>query len=75
MSFKRACVDCTHTNQADVAMKESQIEKFRKAARELGTDQSDEAFEAAVEKIANAPKLTNEQIKELARRKRDDTKN
>ncbi|WP_165349930.1 hypothetical protein [Mesorhizobium sp. M3A.F.Ca.ET.080.04.2.1] len=56
-------------------MKESQIEKFRKAARELGTDQSDEAFEAAVEKIANAPKLTNEQIKELARRKRDDTKN
>lgn len=50
---------------------ESQVEKFRKAARELGTDQSDEAFESALGKIAHAPKLTNEQIKELARRSRD----
>ncbi|AZO60009.1 MAG: hypothetical protein E5X23_28980 [Mesorhizobium sp.] len=48
-----------------------QIEKFREAARELKTDQSDEAFEAALGKIAHAPKLTNKQIKELARRKRD----
>nr|WIE90620.1 hypothetical protein P9270_024250 [Mesorhizobium sp. WSM4875] len=52
-------------------MKESQVEKFRKAARELKTDQSDEAFEAALGKIAHAPKLTNEQIKELVRRKRE----
>jgi hypothetical protein len=51
--------------------KKSQIEKFREAARELKTDQSDDAFEAAVNKIAHAPKLTNEQIKELARGKRD----
>ncbi|WP_280951475.1 MULTISPECIES: hypothetical protein [unclassified Mesorhizobium] len=36
----------------------------------MGADQSDNAFEAAVNKIAHAPKLTNEQIKELARRKR-----
>ncbi|MDG4894248.1 hypothetical protein P9272_11780 [Mesorhizobium sp. WSM4976] len=46
-------------------------EKFEDAARELKTDQSDEAFEAALGKIAHAPKLTNEQIKELARRKRE----
>ncbi|MES0101891.1 hypothetical protein [Mesorhizobium sp. M0019] len=49
----------------------SQIEKFREAARELKTDQSDAAFEAVVDKIAHAPKLTNEQIKELVRRKRE----
>lgn len=49
----------------------SQIDKFREAARELETDQSDEAFETALGKIAHAPKLTNEQIKELARRKRE----
>ncbi|RWF51802.1 MAG: hypothetical protein EOS50_27015 [Mesorhizobium sp.] len=48
-----------------------QIDKFRDAARELKTDQSDEAFEAVVGKIAHAPKLTNEQIKELVRRKRE----
>ncbi|WP_181176425.1 hypothetical protein [Mesorhizobium sp. B2-3-5] len=54
--------------------KKSQIEKFREAARELKTDQSDEAFEAVVNKIAHAPKLTNEQIKELVRQKRADTK-
>ncbi|CDX50386.1 hypothetical protein MPL3365_120173 [Mesorhizobium plurifarium] len=49
----------------------TQREKFEEAARELKTDQSDEAFEAAVNKIAHAPKLTNEQIKELVRRKSD----
>ncbi|WP_167335226.1 hypothetical protein [Mesorhizobium erdmanii] len=49
-----------------------QIDKFREAARELKTDQSDAAFEAVVQKIAHAPKLTNEQIKELVRRKRLD---
>lgn len=52
--------------------KKSQIDKFREAARELKTDQSDEAFEAVVNKIAHAPKLTNEQIKELVRRKGDE---
>lgn len=49
----------------------SQIDKFREAARELGTDQSDEAFEAVVRKIAQAPKLTQEQIKDLVRRRND----
>lgn len=52
----------------------SQIEKFREAARELGIDDSDAAFEAVVAKIAHAPKLTNEQIKELVLRKREETK-
>lgn len=57
-----------------MAKDKSQIEKFREAARELKTDQSEEAFEGAVNKIANAPKLTNEQIKELVRRKRGGAK-
>ncbi|MDG4852983.1 MULTISPECIES: hypothetical protein [unclassified Mesorhizobium] len=52
----------------------SQLDKFKEAARDLKTDQSDAAFEAVVNKIAHAPKLTNEQIKELARRKRKDGK-
>ncbi|MEI8703056.1 MULTISPECIES: hypothetical protein [unclassified Mesorhizobium] len=48
----------------------SQIDKFREAARELKTDQSDDA----VNKIAHAPKLTHEQIEELVRRKHRDKK-
>ncbi|MES0048536.1 hypothetical protein [Mesorhizobium sp. M0053] len=54
--------------------KKPQIDKFREASRELKTDQSDAAFEAVVNKIAHAPKLTNEQIKELVRRKRHEAK-
>lgn len=52
----------------------TQRQKFEEAARELKTDQSDAAFEAVVDKIAHAPKLTNEQIKELVRRKREEAK-
>lgn len=51
-----------------------QIDKFREAARELKTDQSDAAFEAVVNKIAHAPKLTQEQIKEFAGRHRENKK-
>ncbi|MFA6155515.1 hypothetical protein [Mesorhizobium sp.] len=47
-----------------------QIDKFRDAARKLKGDQSDATFEAAVDKVALAPKLTTEQIKELVRRQR-----
>lgn len=50
----------------------TQKEKFEQAARELETDQSDAAFEAIVTKIAKAPKLTAEQIRELVRRKRSE---
>jgi hypothetical protein len=46
----------------------TQIEKFREAARSLKSVGDDEYD--AVAKVAHAPKLTNEQIKELARRKR-----
>lgn len=54
-----------------MADEKPQIEKFRDAARELGIDDSDAVFEAIVNKIAHAPKLTNEQIKEMVRRKRE----
>jgi hypothetical protein len=52
----------------------TQRQKFEEAARELKTDQSEAAFEAVVDKIAKAPKLTAEQIKELVRRKRGEAK-
>ena len=57
-----------------MAKAKTQREKFEEAARELGADTSDDAFERAVNKIAHAPKLTNEQVKELARRKKDHVK-
>lgn len=34
---------------------ESQIKKFREAARELETDDSEEAFDAKLKRIAKAP--------------------
>lgn len=33
----------------------SQVEKFREAAREIETDDSEEAFDAKLKKIAEAP--------------------
>ncbi|ESY88065.1 hypothetical protein X739_08205 [Mesorhizobium sp. LNHC220B00] len=50
--------------------KDRQYQKFVEKARELETDESDAAFDAVVNKIAHAPKLTDEQIKELVRRQR-----
>ncbi|WP_141246702.1 hypothetical protein [Mesorhizobium sp. WSM3876] len=50
--------------------KKSQIEKFREAARALKSVGDDE-YDAAVTKVAKAQKLSNEQIKELARLKRE----
>jgi hypothetical protein len=35
--------------------KKNQIDKFREAARELETDDSEEAFDAKLKKIAKAP--------------------
>jgi hypothetical protein len=52
----------------------TQIEKFREAARELEIDQSDAAFERALKKIAKAPKLSDEEIKNLVHQKREQTK-
>lgn len=34
---------------------ESQIDKFREAARELETDQSEEAFDRTLRKVTKAP--------------------
>ncbi|ESZ63790.1 hypothetical protein NL532_00670 [Mesorhizobium sp. C120A] len=51
-----------------------QIDKFREASKELMINQTDAAFEAVVNKIAHAPKLTKQQIKELVRRKREEAK-
>lgn len=36
-------------------LSESQIEKFREAARELETDEREDAFDRIVKKIAKAP--------------------
>jgi hypothetical protein len=49
----------------------SQIEKFRQAARELGADDDVDAFETALRKVAKAPKLSDEEIRALARRLRE----
>ncbi|MER9080038.1 hypothetical protein [Mesorhizobium sp. M0220] len=57
-----------------MAKEKTQVEKFRDAARKLKGDPSDAAFDAAVDKIAHAPKLTQEQIKEFARRRREASK-
>jgi hypothetical protein len=46
----------------------SQVDKFHEAARKFETDDSAEAFEAAVRKVATAPKLSAEAIKELVNR-------
>ena len=62
----RASVDKSHslleTNHSRIASQMSeevkekrQIDKFREAARELETDDSEEAFDAKLKKIAKAP--------------------
>ena len=33
----------------------SQVDRFKQMARELGCDESDEAFERALDKVAHAP--------------------
>lgn len=40
-----------------------QIDKFREAAREIGTDNSEEAFDAKLKKIAKAPPPKEEKRK------------
>jgi hypothetical protein len=49
----------------------SQIEKFRQAARELGADDDVGAFETALRKVAKAPKLSDDEIRALAKRLRE----
>ena len=40
---------------ADAQKQSTQLDKFKEAARELETDQSEEHFDAMVKKIAKAP--------------------
>lgn len=56
------------------AKPKTQQEKFEEAARELGAVDAD-SYEAAVQKVAKAPKLTDDEIREMARqlRKAKDT--
>lgn len=51
----------------------SQIEKFREAARALESVGDDE-YDDAVAKVAKAKKLSDEEIKEFARRQRREAK-
>jgi hypothetical protein len=69
-----AAKDSTSNRSDKSASRLTQVEKFREAARRLKTDDSDEAYDPALGKVSHAPKLTNEQIKELARRKRAEDK-
>lgn len=46
---------------------QSQIDKFREAARELETDDSEERFDAILAKIVKAPKRSAEQVKAAAK--------
>ncbi|RVD17340.1 MAG: hypothetical protein EOS73_22460 [Mesorhizobium sp.] len=48
-----------------------QIDKFREASREFKIDQTETTFEAVVDKVAHAPKLTAEQIKKLVQQQRE----
>jgi hypothetical protein len=39
-----------------MAKKKSQVEKFREAAREAGTDESEERFNATLKDLAKSPR-------------------
>jgi F0F1-type ATP synthase delta subunit len=52
------------------AKPKTQLEKFEEAARKFGAV-DDDAYEAAVAKVARASKLTDEEIKALARQLRE----
>lgn len=48
----------------------SQVDKFREAARELETDESEENFDRALKRIAVVPSKPNEKQKPTIRRER-----
>ena len=52
-------------------MAKSQREKFEEAARELDADGDGDAFEIALAKVAKAPKLSDAEIKALAKQLRE----
>lgn len=52
----------------------SQVDKFREAARAFGVDVSDAEYDDAVGKVATAPKLSDAEIRDLAKQLRGATK-
>jgi hypothetical protein len=50
-----------------------QIEKFREAMREFGVA-DDHAFEEVVAKVAKAPKISDDEIKRLAKEYREQSR-
>jgi hypothetical protein len=52
-----------------MAKDKTQIDKFREAAKAIEAV-TDDDYDAAVAKVAKAPKLTDDEIKELARKRR-----
>ena len=62
----------TRTNPSrvkDMTKEKTQVEKFREAAKAIEAV-SDEDYDEAVSKVAKARKLTDDQIKELAKQLR-----
>jgi hypothetical protein len=56
-----------HPKMTEPKASKSQLDKFREAAREFETDDSEERFEANVAKVAKTPKLSAEEIKTLVK--------
>lgn len=50
--------------------RESEKERFVRAARELECDESPEAFDATLKKLASAKPMTNEQVKKTAQKRK-----
>jgi hypothetical protein len=50
--------------------RESEKERFIRSARELECDESPEAFDAALKKLAKAKPMTNEQVKKSAKKRK-----
>lgn len=54
-----------------MATKESQSDIFRKAARDLECDESEERFTEAMRKIGKAKPLSDDEVKKAAKKTRD----
>jgi len=54
--------------------RESDKERFIKAARELECDESPAAFDAALKKLAKAKLMTNEQVKKSVKKRKNPTR-
>ena len=58
----------------DASREKSQLDKFHEAARELGTDESEEAFDRVLKKVGSAkPALPAQSQPKASRKKEPDT--